>query len=320
MCDKKRSEYVRKINNGASQTHQNYSSRVMHRGVGVHCLSYCSIQRGNDMNENSNERLTESNISTQEFLAKVEEAAREGAKQGSKGARGGIRPLETVKTIILVALIIGIGWMVYRFNSFTGNLKDIVSRDVPVEDHDLTLENHGILGYTAADFQEAILGDSEQLKKLEVYQQNVSDAVQLTNTGLANLKIFSKTQLLTYKGVATYKVDLGKLSKDDITLDEDAMTVTIKIPRPELDPININEEDIEFGDVERGLLGIGKMKTTPEQNQKIQNEAREKMMEKLEAENVQEKADRFAALSVWEIYQPIIDKVTTGYSLVVEIK
>ena len=305
---------------GVNQPHRNHSSRVMYIRMGVHCLSYCSIQRGNEMNENPNERLTESNISTQEFLAKVEEAAREGAKQGSKGARGGIRPLETVKTIILIAMIVGIGWMVYRFNSFTGNLKDIVSREIPVEERDLTLENHGILGYTAADFQEAILGDSEQLKKLEVYQQNVSDAVQLTNTGLANLKIFSKTQLLTYKGVATYKVDLGKLSKDDITLDEDAMTVTIKIPRPELDPININEEDIEFGDVERGLLGIGKMKTTPEQNQKIQNEAREKMMEKLEAENVQEKADRFAALSVWEIYQPIIDKVTTGYSLVVEIK
>ena len=77
---------------GANQSHQNHSSRVMHIRVEMHCLSYCSIQRGNDMNENTNERLTESNISTQEFLAKVEEAAREGAKQGSKGARGGIRP------------------------------------------------------------------------------------------------------------------------------------------------------------------------------------------------------------------------------------
>ena len=130
---------------GVNQPHRNHSSRVMHRGVGVHCLSYCSIQRGNDMNENTNERLTESNISTQEFLAKVEEAAREGAKQGSKGARGGIRPLETVKTIILIAMIVGIGWMVYRFNNFTGSLKDIVSRDIPVEERDLTLNNHGMV-------------------------------------------------------------------------------------------------------------------------------------------------------------------------------
>ena len=276
--------------------------------------------RGNDMKENTNEKLTDTKISTEEFLAKVEEAAKEGAKQGSKGARGGSGLFEKLKTIILIALIIGVGWMIYRFQSFTGDLKDFVSRDVPVEDRDLTLENHGVFGYTAADFQDAILGDSQQLKKLTVFEIEVSDAVQLTNTGLANLKIFSKTQLLTYKGKASYTVDLGKLSKDDITLDEEALTVHIKIPGPELEPINIDENDIEFGDVERGLLGIGKMSMTPEQQQEVQSEARTKMMEKLEAENTAEEAERFAKLSVWEIYQPIINTVTKGYSLEIEIE
>lgn len=305
---------------GVNQPHRNHSSRVMHRGVGVHCLSYCSIQRGNDMNENSNERLTESNINTQEFLAKVEEAAREGAKQGSKGARGGIRPLETIKTIILIAMIVGIGWMVYRFNSFTGNLKDIVSRDIPVEERDLTLNNQGILGYTAADFQEAILGDSKQLKKLEVFTTDISGAATLVDTGLANLKVFTKTQLLNYKGTVTYTVDLGELSKDDITLDEEAMTVHLKIPHAVQGDININENDLEVGDVDRGLLGIGEISMTPDENQKLQSEARNKMQEKLDEEKVIEEADRFAKMSVWEIYQPIIDKVTTGYSLNVEFK
>ena len=272
------------------------------------------------MNNNKNETQKESDISTKEILEKVEEAAREGAKKGSKGARGGMSPLELLKTLILIALIIGVGWTAYRFNSFTGKLKDIVSRDVPVEERDLTLENHGILGYTAADFQEAIIGDSEQLKKLEVFETEVSDAVQLTNTGLANLKVFTKTQLLTYKGTATYTVDLGELSKDDITLDEEKMTVHIKIPDAELEPININENDIEFGDVERGLLGIGKMSMTPEQQQEVQSEARNKMMEKLEADNTAEEAERFAKLSVWEIYQPIINQVTSGYSLEVEME
>ena len=272
------------------------------------------------MKENTNEKLTDTKISTEEFLAKVEEAAKEGAKQGSKGARGGSGLFEKLKTIILIALIIGVGWMIYRFQSFTGDLKDFVSRDVPVEDRDLTLENHGVFGYTAADFQDAILGDSQQLKKLTVFEIEVSDAVQLTNTGLANLKIFSKTQLLTYKGKASYTVDLGKLSKDDITLDEEALTVHIKIPGPELEPINIDENDIEFGDVERGLLGIGKMSMTPEQQQEVQSEARTKMMEKLEAENTAEEAERLAKLSVWAIYQPIINTVTKGYSLEIEIE
>lgn len=272
------------------------------------------------MSDNVNEVVTGNDISTKEFLAKVEEAARNGAMQGSKGGRRGISLFELLKTLILIAVLAAVGFMVFKFQGFTGNLKGLIARDAPVENHDLTLENNGILGYTAADFQEAILGDSEQLKKLEVYKIDVSDAVQLTDTGLANLKIFTKTQLLTYKGTATYTVDLGKLSKDDITLDEEKMTVHLKIPHAALEPINIDEKDIEFGDVERGLLGVGKMSMKPEDMAKIQEEARNKMTEKLEEQKSAEVADRFAKMSVWEIYQPMIDKVTSGYSLNVEME
>ena len=126
------------------------------------------------------------------------------------------------------------------------------------------------------------------------------------------------TQLLTYKGTATYTVDLGKLTRDDISLDEEKMTVYIKIPHAVLEPININENDIEFGEVDRGLLGVGKMSVAPEDMEKVQSEAREKMMEKLEAQKTIEEADRFAKMSVWEIYQSIINAVTTGYSLEIE--
>ena len=285
---------------------------------GVHCYKKITT-RGNDMNENTNEKVTEETINTKEFLAKVEEAAREGAKQGSKGRRG-ISPLEMLKTLILIALIAGVGFMVYRFNNFTGNIKDLVQRDVPVEERDLTLENHGILGYTAADFQEAILGDSKQLKKLEVFTTDISGAATLVDTGLGNLKVFTKTQLMTYKGSVTYTVDLGELDKDDITLDEETKTVHIRIPHAVQEEININENEMEVGDVDRGLLGIGEISTTPEENQKLQSEARKKMQEKLDAENTISEADRFAKMSVWEIYQPIINKVTSGYSLKVDFE
>lgn len=286
------------------------------------CVPFITVSstRGNAMNENTNEELTDVSISTKEFLEKVEEAAREGAKQGSKGARGGISPFELLKTLILIALIAGVGWMVFRFKNFTGDLKDIVSREVPVEERDLTLENHGILGYTAADFQDAILGDSQQLKKLEVYSTEISEAATLVDTGLANLKVFTKTQLFNYKGTVTYTVDLGGLSKEDISLDEEGMKVHLKIPHAVQEEININENDIELGDVDRGLLGIGEISMTPEEQQKLQSEARNKMQEKLDEENIIAEADRFAKMSVWEIYQPIIDKVTTGYSLEVEFE
>lgn len=112
----------------------------------------------------------------------------------------------------------------------------------------------------------------------------------------------------------------GQLTKNDITLYEQGMKVHLKIPHAVLDPININEDDMEFGDVERGILGHGKMTMTPEEQAKIQAEASNKITEKLEEQKSAEEADRFARMSVWEIYQPIIDTVTTGYSLEIEIK
>ena len=53
---------------------------------------------------------------------------------------------------------------------------------------------------------------------------------------------------------------------------------------------------------------------------KIQAEARSKMEEKLDDETILETADRFAILTVWELYSPIIKGVAKDYSLEVEFR
>ena len=114
--------------------------------------------------------------------------------------------------------------------------KALFTTETAVEDHDLTLINHRIFGYKVADFADAILGDEEQLKKLEVYSREVSDVATLTQAGLFKLKAFSKYQYITYNGKAIYTVDLSGLSADDITLDEETKVVTsIRIRRYQAD-------------------------------------------------------------------------------------
>ena len=257
----------------------------------------------------------------EEFLARVEQAARDGAREGSRDGRGGGFSLfGLLRTILFLAMLAGVCWIGYRIYSLSEDARGFLERDIPVEERDLTLENNGVLGYTAVDFQEAILGRSEQMKKLEVYKQEVTDAAQLSQTGLGNLKVFSKTQLITYHGTATYTVDLSKLSEEDITLDEETQTIHLVIPHAAMEPINIPEDAIEFGDVSHGLLARKEMDIEPEDMSKIQKEARARMEAKLQETDAQEEADRFAKMSVWEIYQPIINKVTSGYSLEVEME
>ena len=64
--------------------------------------------------------------------------------------------------------------------------------------------------------------------------------------------------------------------------------------------ININENEMEVEDVDRGLLGIGEISTTPEENQQLQSEAWKKTQEKLDEEDTISEADRLAKMSVWE--------------------
>ncbi len=254
--------------------------------------------------------MSEHQIENEElFLKQVEKAARKGAASGSR--RSGI--FSSVLTVVLVIAV----FLAARRLFDPG---DLLKREAPVEGHDLTLENQGLFGYTAADFAEAVLGDSSQLKKLEVYTREVSDAATVTDTGLGRFKVFTKTQILTYHGTVTYTVDLSSLSKEDISVDEDSHTVTIRIPHAQEGEINIPSDRIEFGDVDKGMLAFGKIKLTAEESSKVQTEARTKMEEKLEEDRVAEEADRFAVMSVWEIYHPMIASVSPAYELEVEFR
>ncbi len=199
--------------------------------------------------------------------------------------------------------------------------KALFTTETAVEDHDLTLINHRIFGYKVADFADAILGDEEQLKKLEVYSREVSDVATLTQAGLFKLKAFSKYQYITYNGKAVYTVDLSGLAEGDITLDEETKVVTMKVPAPVLEPINIPSEDIQFGDVQREtVFAFGDIKLTPEQQAEVETAAKDKMLEKLESENVLEDAKAAAEHSIWEIFQPMISNLSSKYTLKVEFK
>ena len=196
----------------------------------------------------------------------------------------------------------------------------LFTTETAVEDRDLTLINHRIFGYKAADFAEAVLGDEEQLKKLEVYSREVTDVATLTQTGLFNIKAFSKYQLITYNGTAVYTVDLSGLTADDITLDEETKIVTMKVPSPQLEPINIPSENIQFGEVEKEALAFGDIKLTPEQQNEVETAAKERMMQKLESENVIADATAAAEHSIWEIFQPMVSNLSSKYTLRIEFK
>ena len=261
------------------------------------------------MDENKKDVFNE-----EEFLKKVEKAAARGT--GRSNFRNII--ISSLPTIIVIALLAV--FIVPKVTALHDGLRSFFRFDEKVADHDSTISNYGIFGYKTADFEEAILGESEKQAKLEVYSQETSDVAEITDTGLFNWSVFTKCKLITYNGTVVYTLDLTKIRPTDISLDESTKTVTLKIPHPEKEDININEEDIQFGDTTRGLLAFGDITLTPEQTAEVQKEARARMEEKLEEDDVQANADRFAILSVWELYSPLIKNIAPDHSLNVEFR
>ena len=250
-------------------------------------------------------------IDQDEMQKEIKKAENRGKR---KGWFGRIRSF--IVGVICGVLLLTLAFSYIHSMNFLDSLKSFFSREAPVEGHDLTLENHGIFGYTVADFADAVLGKKQELKKLEVYSREVSDVATLTEAGLFRIKAFSKYQYITYNGTAIYTVDLSGLSKDNISLDEEKKIVTLTVPDVVLEPINIPSEQIEFGDVEKNtVFAFGDIKLTPENQAKVETEAKDKMLKKLEEENVKADAAKAAEHSIWEIFQPIVSGVSPEYTL-----
>jgi len=256
----------------------------------------------------------------------TEESEQRIAKVVSKEVKGfSFKNIKDIFSIVVLIVVIVVGIAIYSkintsFSSLKEGLGTLVSFDSGIEEHDLAIKDNGIFGYTAADFEEAILGKASQKREVVVYTQNVSDVATLTQTGFLNWSALTKSQLITYKGSVDYYVDLTNFTKDNITFNEEENTVTMKIPHVSRKDININEKDISFSDPERGLLAFGDVQASAEDMAKVQAEARNKMEEKLEQDKVKDTADRFAKLTIWELYSPIIKGVGKDVSLVVEFE
>ena len=210
--------------------------------------------------------------------------------------------------LLNIALIAGLVYVYYQ-------IKPKAPEVVDVEEHDLTLENNGIFGYTATDFEDVILGQATRQKLLIVDEQEVTVTSITTNAGLFNWSVFSKAQSETIYGTGEYTIDLTEITKDDIEFDEENYTITIHVPYPELHNVIFDPSKTKISDTEKGLLAFGEIKLTNEQRQEYEVKAIEQLKERLGEDDYYEKAARFAKLSAYEVYQPLVSSVSPAYKV-----
>ena len=184
---------------------------------------------------------------------------------------------------------------------------------------DDVIEEH-FTGFTAIDFQDAIMGEAKDHSELIVMEQPIKYSTTLSQEGPWKWEIFRKTKAITYHGTGVYTVNLAGIKKDKITVDEDLKIVTIKVPHAALQYVNPDFDKIEFEDTEKGLLAFTDIKLTTEQQNELEKAVRAGMEELLLDSQLMTQADEFARMKVWDVFQPIVTSVSPEYKVEVSFE
>ena len=204
--------------------------------------------------------MANNELQEQELQSIIEQSVDDAVKRAFKkygrvSWRSLLSPRRLLSFLVILA-VLGSGIWLYERNRANEPV-------APVEDHDLTLENDGIFGFKAADFEEPILGEATRQRQLIAEEQEVYVNTTITDTGLFNLGVFNKQQALTIHGTGQYTID--RLSRSDISLNEQTYELTIRIPHAELHDTIFDPAQTEIGDTKNGWLAFGSIKLDAEQ-------------------------------------------------------
>ena len=229
---------------------------------------------------------------------------------------GWIRPVVLIIGIALIAGILFHAWKTLTTAEKTaggGKIETEAADEIWVDVVELESNKD-----VAVALKEAVLGTAQQQKKLVVFEQQISDIIKVTDEGKLPFNWSAKYQYVKYSGTASYTVDLGAINDTQLQVDEEAKTLTIRIPHA-VESLDINEEETQSDDTEKiGFFSIGDLKLSEEERSEVIAEVKSNMEEKLKTGKVKENADRMAILSVWEIYQPVVTKVDPSFTVVTE--
>ncbi len=208
---------------------------------------------------------------------------------------------------ILGAVVMGI---------LTFNLRNTITAPIQQakEEVDEVLDET-FLGYTAADFKDAILNEAVEHQELIVMEQPLDIPTTLTKSGLGGFAVFSKVKNISYAGTGVFTVDLKHIDAEHIAVDEEKQAVTVTIPHAVLQYTIVDYDRIAFEDTDKGMLAFGDISLTAEQQNELEKSVKSAMEERLLQKDVMEHADEFAVMKTWEVFQPLVTAVSPEYKV-----
>ena len=218
---------------------------------------------------------------------------------GAKG-KGKKKKKRALRLVLLAALVLAALFVYWKFYAGAGATQ-------------VSVLSQGIV-QTNLDFQSAILGESREKQMYVVLEQDVTVETRVTQS-LLNLSVFGKSKTIHSKGTGYYAIDLSTLTENSIRVDDSEKNVVVTVPHAILYVLDYDVTASTFEDTQGGILALGELKLTMEQQNEIQKSIDAAMHEVLETEEMFAFADEKGALMVYELFQPLVAALSDEYTL-----
>ena len=135
--------------------------------------------------------------------------------------------------------------------------------------------------------KDVIIDKIREKHELITMEVDLSQKITIDNSW-GSLAVFKKISNIDYLGTGTYTIDFISIKPENVEI-KDKM-ITVKLPKPEIKYINIDDNKTTCESTENGLLRFGEIKMTPAENQQLHKKVSEKMSVKMKESELYDKA------------------------------
>jgi len=137
--------------------------------------------------------------------------------------------------------------------------------------------------------KDTVIKKIQQKQKLITTEVEINEKITIDNSW-GDISVFKKLQNISFTGKGVYVVDLSSLKSTNISIDSNNNILTVKIPKPKVELVTIDESKTVYETPEKGLLRFGDIKLTPQDHEIMVENVKKTMTQKMNEAEYSDKA------------------------------
>lgn len=234
-------------------------------------------------------------------LEDITEAVARGVERGNRRVRKR-RLIRKLITLVVVLVLAAAALLVWRSRGFDQKVDAVLGNGAQ---------------RTTLDYKSLLLGDAVERGMFVVLEQE-AQVESAVSQSLLGLDIFKVTRTIHAPAKGCFAVDTALLTEADITVNESVKTITISVPSAELYTFEVDFAGANFEDTDRGLLAIGDLSLTMEQNAVLTENLNAACRELFGDAAVLEKADALAVEKLSALFGTVVRNADPSMTVIVK--